>query len=199
MEAVTFLFGRRRNLLARTLRAAILAALSVFICQEQCAAQDDAQAVEHQVKAAFLYKFAGYVKWPESADARPDAPFTIGVIGADAIAAELVEAVAGRKLEDRNIAVKRLKAGEPLAGIQILFVGRSEAARLNQLLQAAQPRSILVVTESEGALAQGSVINFVMADRRVRFEISLDSAEKSRLKLSSRLLAVAQQVRTGTP
>jgi len=55
------------------------------------------------------------------------------------------------------------------------------------------------VTESVGALAQGSVINFVIAERRVRFEVALDSAEKNKLKLSSRLLAVAQQVRTGTP
>jgi len=55
----------------------------------------------------------------------------------------------------------------------------------------------LTVTESDGALAQGSIINFVVAERRVRFEIALDSAEKSRLRLSSRLLAVAQQVRTG--
>ena len=43
------------------------------------------------------------------------------------------------------------------------------------------------------------MINFVMADRRVRFEVALDSAEKSKLKLSSRLLSVAQQVHTGTP
>jgi len=55
------------------------------------------------------------------------------------------------------------------------------------------------VTESDGALTQGSMINFVLVDRRVRFEVALDSAEKSGLKLSSRLLAVARQVRTGTP
>jgi len=43
------------------------------------------------------------------------------------------------------------------------------------------------------------MINFVMSERRVRFEVALDAAEKSKLKLSSRLLAVALQVRTGTP
>jgi hypothetical protein len=55
------------------------------------------------------------------------------------------------------------------------------------------------VTESHGALAQGSMINFVLVDRRVRFEVALDAAEKNGLRLSSRLLAVAQQVRTGSP
>jgi hypothetical protein len=77
----------------------------------------------------------------------------------------------------------------------VLFIGRAEQGRTRQLTQAAQPMGILTVSESDGALDQGSVVNFVTADRRVRFEISLDAAEKSRLKLSSRLLAVASQVR----
>jgi hypothetical protein len=59
------------------------------------------------------------------------------------------------------------------------------------------PHAVLTVTDSEGALAQGSMINFVLDDRRVRFDIALDTAERSGLKLSSRLLAVARDVRTG--
>ena len=160
-------------------------------------AQEDAAQLEVRVKAAFLYKFISYIDWPAASFAKPDTPVTIGVVGADPLAAELAQAVAGRTANDRPVAVRRLKAGESLDGVHILFVGKAENARLAQLAQAAQQRSILTVTESDGALAQGSVINFVVAERRVRFEIALDSAEKSRLRLSSRLLAVAQQVRTG--
>jgi hypothetical protein len=159
---------------------------------------EDSESLERRVKAAFLYKFAGYVEWPTKAFARPETPVTIGVIGAEPLAAELVQAVTGRTVNDRPVTVRRLKPGESLAGLHILFVGRAESARLDQLAQSARPRSILTVTESDGALARGSVINFVLTDGRVRFEIALDSAEKSGLKLSSRLLAVAQQV-TGTP
>ena len=155
--------------------------------------------LEQRIKAAFLYKFAGYVDWPAASFARSDTPFTIAVVGADPLAAELSQAVAGRTVNDRPVAVRRLKPGESLDGVHILFVGKGENARLAQLVKTAQTRSVLTVTESEGALAHGSVINFVLDDRRVRFEISLDSAEKSKLRLSSRLLAVAQQVHTGTP
>ena len=162
-------------------------------------AADDARVLEERVKAAYLYRFAEYVEWPEGAFARRDAPVTIGVLGSETLADELAQAVVGRMVNDRPVTVKRLKPGEPLAGIHVLFIGKAESARLNQLAQGAQPRSILTVTESDGALARGSVINFVVADRRIRFEISLESAEKSKLKLSSRLLAVAQQVHTGTP
>ena len=162
-------------------------------------AQEDPTQLELKVKAAFLYKFIGYIDWPAASFAKPDTPVTIGVVGADQVAAELAQAVAGRTANDRPVTVRRLKAGESLDAVHVLFVGKAENARLAQLAQAAQQRSVLTVTESEGALAQGSVINFVTVERRVRFEIALDSAEKSRLKLSSRLLAVAQQVRTGAP
>jgi hypothetical protein len=154
-----------------------------------------AQEAEHQVKAAYLYRIAGYVEWPGAAFAGPDTPVTFAILGDDGIATELAQTVAGRTLNDRRLAVRRLKAGEPLTGVHVLFIGRAEQGRTRQLAQAAQPQSILTVSESDGALDQGSVVNFVLADRRVRFEISLEAAEKSRLKLSSRLLAVATQVR----
>jgi hypothetical protein len=162
-------------------------------------AAEDAGSLEHRVKAAFLYRFAGYVDWPPNAFARPDMPVMIAVIGADGLAGELEQVVVGRTVSERLVSVKRMKPGDSLNGMHVLFVGKSEAARLPQLVQAAQSRSILTVTEADGALRQGSVINFILAEQRVRFEISLDSAEKSGLKLSSRLLAVAQQVVTGTP
>jgi hypothetical protein len=196
--------ARRQDSAARWTRRAAAMVCALFFAWAagtswNAQAQDDAEALEQRVKAAFLYKFAGYVEWPASSFPRPETPLTIGVIGNESLAAELAQAVTGRTVNDRNVMVKRLKPGESLAGIHILFVGRDESVRLAQLAQAARPRSILTVSESDGALAQGSMINFTVAERRVRFEIALDAAEKSGLKLSSRLLAVAQQVRTGTP
>jgi hypothetical protein len=189
---------RRLSQIAK-LACAGLFALAAAGTMSRAWAQEDDALLEQRVKAAFLYKFAGYVDWPPASFAHPGTPVTIGIVGADPLAAELVQAVAGRAVNDRTMTVRRIKVGESLDGVHVLFVGRAENARLAQLAQAAQPRSILTVTESDGALEQGSVINFVLAERRVRFEISLDSAEKSRLRLSSRLLAVAQQVRTGVP
>jgi hypothetical protein len=86
---------------------------------------------------------------------------------------------------------------EPPPAAHILFISGSDRPRMRELLRTA-PRNSLVVTEVDGALDQGSVINFVIAEDRVRFEISLDSAEKRGLRLSSRLLAVARSVR-GNP
>jgi hypothetical protein len=116
------------------------------------------------------------------------------VVGADPVAAELKQAVAGRSVNGRPVAVKQLKPGESIAGVHILFLGNSIAPQLGSLLKAVRPFPVLTVTESEGALAEGSVINFILTDQRVRFEISRESAGRSKLRLSSRLLAVAQHV-----
>lgn len=154
------------------------------------------QGLEERVKAAFLYKIIAYVEWPASAFAQASTPISIGVMGADAIAGELSDIVTGRTVQNRPLEVRRLKRGELPAGLHILFIGRAESALLGQLAPKAQQGPVLIVTESEGALLQGSAINFVMRDGRVRFEISLPAAEKNGIRLSSRLLAVAQQVHT---
>lgn len=161
-------------------------------------AQTEAErALERRVKAAFLYRFTEYVNWPDAAFARADAPFVIAVIGPASLAEELRQITIGRTVNGRPVEVRRAADAEAMAPAHIVFIADSEKQRLRDLVRAA-PRHALVVTESEGALAQGSVINFVLVEGRVRFEISLDSAEKRGLRLSSRLLAVAQSVRPGT-
>jgi hypothetical protein len=160
-------------------------------------AQDVAGRVsERSVKAAFLYKFAGYVQWPD-ADAKTDSPITIGVIGANDFARELAEITASRTISSRPINIRRLTTVNSLDGLDILFVAREERDHLSQLLAAARDKPILTVTESEGALSSGSIINFTLDQDRVRFEVSLYAAEKSQLRLNARLLAVAQDVHRG--
>jgi YfiR/HmsC-like len=178
-------------------RALILAAC--FLTGTPCLAQTEtpSKGAEYQVKAAFLYKFAGYIQWPDKAAGPPDAPFTFGVLGADALADELAQLVEGRTLNGRTVAVQKLKPGASLDGVQVLFVGKGDATSIGGLRQWVKQRPVLVVTEFEGALERGSMINFVLAERRVRFEIALEPAEKSGLRMSSRLLAVAQKVLPG--
>lgn len=162
------------------------------------AAGEDAD-LEQSVKAAFLYKFASFVEWPAPVLPRPDTPIMIAVAGSETIVAELSQMVVGRTAQGRPITVRRIRAGEALTGVHILFIGRSESPRLGQWAQAAQTHSTLLVTDAESALTHGSMINFVLAERRVRFEVALDAAEKSGIKLSSRLLAVAQHVHRRAP
>jgi hypothetical protein len=161
---------------------------------------DDRQPdLERQLKAAFLYKFGGYVTWPDSVFPRPDSPVVIGVAGADPLVDELVRLVAGRTIGKRPIAARRIRRGDSLDGVHILFVGGSESPRASELIALAQGRPVLCVTDSDRGLALGSVVNFVIADNRVRFDVSLEAAEHNGIKLSALLLSVARQVQGRAP
>ncbi len=153
------------------------------------------EVTEATVKAAFLYRFSGYVEWPDAAlEATTASEFVIGVMGNDAVFAELEKIVPGRNVAGRPLAVRRVRDIDALKGVQLLFVGRSESARLPAVIRVGLQRGILIVTESERGLEAGSVINFVVSDNRVGFEVSLDAAERSGHRVSSRMLAVARRV-----
>jgi hypothetical protein len=146
------------------------------------------------VKAAFIYHFAGYVQWP--ATLAPGEPLVIGVIGADAIEAELRRIAPARKVQDRPLQIVHVEPGTGLEGVHVLYIGRRENPRLARILAAASEYQVLTVSDADDGLEQGSIINFVTTDR-VQFEVSLAAAERAGLRLSSRLLAVALRVKKG--
>ncbi|WP_167759865.1 YfiR family protein [Massilia horti] len=153
-------------------------------------------ALEQRVKVAFLYKFLGYTEFPVNAFADAASPIVIGVVGADDMAAELARTVAGRSINNRPVAVRALRESELGTSLHLLFVAGSDCAKGARLVKAATG-ALLVVTECESGAPRGSVINFRIVDERVRFDVALDVAERNNVKLSSRLLTVANHVQKG--
>lgn len=152
---------------------------------------------EYPVKAAFLYKFALYVEWPESAFETETSPLVVGVRGPDQLIAQVEDAVRDRDLDGRPFVVRRI-TGREFDAVHLLFVAGSEQSRVSRLLPLPERRATLVVTESPAGLDAGAVINFVIRDDRVRFDVDLESAEKYGLKLSAQLLKIARRVRGAT-
>ena len=179
--------------MTREVRAFLLCLILGLAAPPQAHAQVRAEFAEPTVKAAFLFKFAGYVEWPPQSFATPDAPIVIAVIGADDVAADLARIVPGRTVGGHPIAVKRIGDAESLKGAHIVFIGRSASSRISAIAKVAQRDGVLVVTESAGALEEGSAINFVVDDR-VGFEVSLTAAERTGHRISARMLAVARRV-----
>jgi hypothetical protein len=176
-----------------------LALLALILCSGLTFAASGAPDVMPQsVKAAFLYQFLSYIEWPASA-LQPDAALTIGIAGADRVRRELEQLVSGRTVNGRAVRVRPIQSDSSLEGICLLFIGADAAGRLPRLRRAAEGRHVVLVTETARGLDRGSVINFVVKDRRVRFEISMPAARRAGIDLSSRLLAVAQTVRKDTP
>jgi hypothetical protein len=149
--------------------------------------------LEREVKAAFLYRFIDYVRWPESAFPRPDSPIVIGVVADPAMVPDLQSVVAGRIVRGHPIVVRAVREGD-YAGLHLLFIGEQANNRLQRIIRSVEG-PVLVVTEAEDGLSQGSVINFVIAERRVRFEVALGPAAARSLTIGSGLLSVAINVR----
>jgi len=152
--------------------------------------------MEHEVKAAHLFKFLSYVDWPAAAFEGTRDPFVIGVIDAEEVRASLADIVRGREARGRPVEVRRLESGDATEGVHVLFIGRPASEPLLRLV--GRP-ALLLVTEAEGALDRGAMINLMLVDDRVRFEVAPQVAERSGLHISSRLLVLAQSVRTVAP
>ena len=157
-------------------------------------AQAGASEAEYQVKAAFLYKFLAFVEWPEAVFRGADSPIVIGVLGAEPLAQELSRVVASRSVNGRPVAVRRFSVGDPVADLQVLFVSRAHGPRLAPIQAGAEKVALLTVTESDEGLESGGVINFVIVDDKVRFDVALHRAERAGLRISARLLSVARKV-----
>jgi hypothetical protein len=146
---------------------------------------------EDAVKAAYLYRFAGYVNWPES---QKSAPFIIAVFDSSGVARELRHLLPGHLIDNRTPQVREISSLRELKAAQILYAGAGHADSLRTLAAGAALQSVLVVTDEEGGLEAGSALNFLTLDHRVRFEASLTAADRAGVKISSELLGVAVRV-----
>ncbi|AKJ27849.1 hypothetical protein AAW51_1158 [Caldimonas brevitalea] len=178
----------------RRRRVLHLAALTLIAGAAAGRARAQEAALPVSVKAAYLYKFLSYVEWPPAAFEGADSPIVIGVHGADDVLAELRQVLAGRTAQGRPLVSRRVAQGDTLAGVHVLFLGQANPADVESWLAPWRERPILLVTDSGRGLGQGSMINFVLVGGRLRFEVSLPAAERSGLKLSSRMLQVAERV-----
>ena len=161
------------------------------------AADNDGRPLGAQVKAAYLYKFVGHIEWPPGTFTDPSAPLVIGVLGASDVADELNKLKSARAASDRPVEVRVIKPGDPVRGIQLVFVGSADSSQLRRALEPYKGLPTLTISDVPGGMDAGGIINFVTVDNRIRFEISVGNAERHGLKVSSRLLAVAQRVDTG--
>jgi YfiR/HmsC-like len=169
--------------------AATLSLVAMLACSPLFAADSYS---EDAIKAAYLYRFAGYVSWPEPGGA--NVPFIIDVLGSPGVAKELRRLLPGHLINSRSPQVREITGARDLGTPQMLYVGAGRAHLLRNLVSAPGHAPILLVTDEEEGLAAGSALNFLTVDRNVRFEVSLAAADRWGLKISSELLGVAIRV-----
>lgn len=180
---VFFLFLRRQRWLAG------LCLLSTLVCLN---AKAEDSSLEYSVKSAYVFKFGAFVEWPPTAFETATSPLVIGVVGDDPFGNVLDQTIKDRTVNSRPIQIRRFNHGEQPHDIHILFISQSERKQLDSIV--ASLHGVLTIGEFDSSTT-GTMINFSSEDNKVRFEIDLDQANRSGVKLSSKLLSVARAVR----
>jgi hypothetical protein len=150
---------------------------------------------EYRVKLAFLYNFAQFVQWPAESFPNSVAPFTICVVGQNPFEGEIENDLRGRSVGGHPLELKTLNSQGDPRGCQIIFVRAAEMKSVARILALTQGASILTVGEAASFATRGGIINLIKDENRLKFEINIDAAAQTRLKISSKLLSLARIVK----
>jgi hypothetical protein len=151
-------------------------------------------ATEYQVKAAYLFNFLKFVEWPDVPPAEAQTKWVIGIVGNSPVGDELSKLVESKNVLGRELQVKTFQSTDNLRACNILFISDSEKKRLPAILAALRGSSVMTVADMEHFLDAGGMVQFAVEDARVRISIDVGATGRARLKVSSKLLALARAV-----
>jgi len=151
-----------------------------------------AEMEEYQVKAAFLFNFAKFVEWPAQAFKSPGEPIAICVLGPNPFGSSLDKVVAGKAVGNRQFVVREVRNAQQAGECHIVFVSLDGWPRSRAVLGEIKRCCVLTVGETGDFIAGGGMINLRLEEARVRVEINPDAAERARLRISSKLLSLAE-------
>lgn len=178
--------------LLRSQRIAAALASVLVLCASGAALAQTATAPE--LKAVFLYNFAKFTEWP--ADVLPkDAPLVLCVAGDARVRRALETVTSGRSVEGHKLSVRKVDDKEPLQGCHVLYADDLDVKRATELLERLKGAAVLSVSDFDRFTQLGGTAHLFEENGKMRFAVNLAASQRSRLRLSARLLGVAQLVK----
>jgi hypothetical protein len=174
-----------------SLYLSLLAAICFFLGPDNSTAQQS-RPTEFQVKAAYLFNFGKFVRWPDTRSGADT--LEICVLGRNPFGRVLDDTVKGETIGARKVVSRILPDIQDAAGCNILFVSPSEEDHLTKILSTAKQMGALTVSDIPRFVERGGMIEFVVQDERIRFAVNAVPVEEAGLTVSSELLKVATKV-----
>jgi hypothetical protein len=144
---------------------------------------------EYRLKAAFLYNFALFTEWP----AVIGSTLNLCVYGRDVFGEE-INALQGKPVGNRRMAVHRVTHVEELTACQVVFIADASGDGIASVLSTLRGATVLTVADAPGAAKLGVALNMNVLDQKISFEANLTAARAANVKLSSKLLSLATEV-----
>lgn len=157
-----------------------------------CAAFSPKPSSKNQDKATDLYRFGQFVEWPAYALPPAKKPVVIGILGGNPFGDKLAKISKGGTINGHPVTVRWMSPFSDLKRCQILFINRSAKFRLPLIFHALEGGHVLTVSDMDGFLEAGGMVQFVTEGERVRFKINQPAVEKAGLKMSSQMLKMAE-------
>lgn len=154
----------------------------------------EAQLLEYEVKAGFLFNLVRFTKWPDAAFPTTGSALTLCVVGDNPFGPYLDD-FAGRRVQERTTVVREATL-DSVTGCHVLFVARSEEARINLILRRVEGLPMLVIADMDDFAARGGAINLVVRRGKVGLEINPDSIKRAGLSLATAVLQLATIVKS---
>ena len=184
--------SQNRHAPAACLRLSFL--VLVFLLLVPCRASAQTQADEYRVKAAFLFHFAQLVDWPAASLGPANHPLIFCTVGEQAVIDALESTVEGKQIGSHPIKVQHLLESDDLRSCHLLYILTLNKKRVAAILAGLQNAPVLTIGEAEDFIQLRGMIGFCLQDKKIRFDINLQAAQRVGLKISSRLLLLAKSV-----
>jgi hypothetical protein len=181
--------SRRREWRCRVIPAL---AATLLACMPAFSGMAGQPATEYRIKAAFLYNFTSFVSWPEDRAGTPG--FILCVLGDDPFG-NLLDKLAGKPVNGKQLVVRRLGSLALLDQCQLVFVSEASTDQIGDALALLRELPVLTVSDIRGFTELGGIIEFRIIANKVRFDINLNAAESAGLSVSSKLLSLATRFR----
>lgn len=147
---------------------------------------------EYRVKSAFLYNFTKFIEWPAPEATRSD--FVMCVAGNSQFHAKLMETVGNQQSNNKPIRFSFLQHPGEARNCQLVFLGFADHERLSDWVDSMSELAVLTVSDEQDFINVGGMIQFIIVDGKIRFDINQSAAKSLRIKMSSKLLGLARNV-----
>jgi hypothetical protein len=136
-------------------------------------------ASQYQVEAAYLYNFAKFTEWPKQRLPEGPSSLVMGVVGGDDEFLDVLRrTVAGKTIGTHPVNARRASSPEEMKSCQLVFFRSSERKRTQSAIAGLHQASVLLVGEEPAFLQQGGMINLVLENGRIRFQVDRASLDR---------------------
>jgi len=155
-------------------------------------------SLEYNVKAALLLNFARFIEWPESAFGDARTPISVCVFGGNPFGTSLERTLVGETVDERQLVARHVKSPADAASCHLLFVPSGAESHAETVLSQAGSYAV-TVGESRRFEDMGGAVNLILEEGRVRFNVNLRPVESRGVRISARMLQLANRVERATP